>query len=110
MAILTPTFTSFSPPSAAVGGTFTINGNNLHRVQNVLFNGDVIFSGNPTGAPPYSSVCWDDGGAQGPSPGHITARSQTAITLQVPQFATDGPLILIGPDRKLTTPISFNVT
>jgi hypothetical protein len=80
----TPTVTSFSPASGAVGTSVTVNGTNLTGATSVSFNG--------TAATTYQVV------------------SATQITANVPAGATSGKISVVTPNGTASSASSFSIT
>ena len=80
----TPTVTSFSPTSGAVGTSVTITGTNLTGAASVKFNGTAATS--------------------------FTVNSSTQITTTVPSGATTGTISVTTPSGTGTSSTSFTIT
>lgn len=79
---VTPTFTSFTPPSGPVGTPVTITGTGLMQATKVTFNG---------------------------KPAAITVDSDTQVTATVPTGATTGKIVVTTPGGSATDATSFTV-
>jgi len=79
---VTPTLTSFSPPSGPVGTPVTITGTGLTQATNVRFNGKSA---------------------------SFTATSDTQISTTVPTGATSGKIAVTTPGGSATSTTSFTV-
>jgi IPT/TIG domain len=79
-----PTITGFEPPSGAVGTTVVVSGTGLARTEEVVFGGDVAASAS-----------------------NVTA---TAVTVDVPDDAEEGPLEVEVDGHVVRSAASFKVT
>ncbi len=82
--LVSPTLTSFTPASARVGATVTINGTNLSGATAVRFNGAL-------------------------APGFTVNTAGTRITVTVPSAATSGQLSVTTPVGTATSSAAFTV-